>query len=1467
LTAKTNPTLAELKSAWTVHKNAMSGFSASEGKNIIFTEIGYQSRDGTNIEPWWREGSSDEQEQADCYRAAFEEFWDEDWLEGMYWWHWYYNYNQDYDDFAAYGKPARGVAYEFYCNPVWDDFYGACLTNDTRLKYYLETSPCNNEYGIPADNSTYVYCDYCTPDWYEINESCQPDDTFTGWYNDTNDCYSQTGLSSDNNSPANNTYVCDYCTPNMVNGSWSGWYDITGCRMNDTILQERNRTEYDSNSCGEVNDTIHYEYQEVACDYCTPNVVFTNWTDWENEGVCLINDSQKQNRSRVEYDENECGEVTNTTHWESQHVACDYCVPDWQPYNTSCIDGNLTQYYEDDNGCFGITGLSSDLIGQPANQSFSCGNKCVVPYDGMKIENDTVFCSGNYNLPNGIEIESNVVLDCNGSVLIGENHSDTGILVYYADNAEIKNCTVKDYYNGIQIRDSDYNLLLNNNVVNNIEGIEIIDSSDNKLEENNMSDNNLNFGVRGNLLSDFIQDIGPSNKVDNKPIYYLVNQANQSIPLDAGYAGVVNSNNIDISGLNLSDNLDGIMLAYTRNSHILNNNIDHILNGGIYLLSSWNNTLSGNHITGVNNGCIKLRDSDSNMISDNNVSHGNDGIMLYDSDNNVIFNNEASDQWSGIFAHIGDGIHLENSFNNLVLENSVVENRYGIRLRDLSGNNTVMNNKIDSNHDGMVLIFTHDSTNDIYNNTISNNDHGIHVYEALNNTIYSNEFLDNTEQVQSSNYSSWDFAGEGNHWSDYDEKSEGCVDVDANGICDSPYIIDINNQDNYPVSLDSEKGECNSSNECGIDGYVEGKYCNGDDVVQLYGSYSCVNPGENDSYCDYSEHEVTRDTCEDGCLNGSCAVLNEECVVPFDGMNITEDIIFCEGNYNLPHGINIVNDNVVLDCNGISLTGSSLEHGITIEGYSNVEIKNCDVSGFNYGIYAKDVVNVNIHDNEMTDTLRVEGQDSIIKDNEVVWAQLFAKGDNITISENYVYNTDHVIRLYRLYNSVVVDNVIPDFASWGRGISMDGVYNTVIENNTIENGGSAVYCWYQCNDLVVRGNNLTYNTVGIGGDNSLNYRNLFVYRNVFDNTFEIGQIPASTQFSYNQEGNRWLDYDEESEGCVDTDIDGICDDAYEIDTGFVDEYPLSEPLVCYTNSDCWKDNGWIGEEYCSDGNVYQDYRRYTCNNPATYDSYCSYEDEPRIKAECDNGCSDGICLSEDCICSSDDDCGSDSYVGNSFCSGEDVYKVYRKWDCHNPGTDEAYCSYDDDERLIEGCANCVNGACADSCSVDSDCGEDRWVGSPYCSEEEVWQTFGSWSCNAGTCEYNENDELKESCSNCFNGGCVDDYGESDKQADVSVSGLVLQYPNDPKAGETTIFAFNLRNTGEINVEAEWILDTGEEVIRGFNELKSGEARIIARQTEYSTAGSYDVKVIVDPNGEIDESDEGNNNKEIVAEVN
>lgn len=97
-----------------------------------------------------------------------------------------------------------------------------------------------------------------------------------------------------------------------------------------------------------------------------------NWT--ELYGNCTINDT----RLKYYLDKNSCNTTSDLPADNSTFVACDYCSPNWQNYNTTCVTGNLTKYWLDNSTCYQQTILPSDLLGQPANQTLSCtSHQCI----------------------------------------------------------------------------------------------------------------------------------------------------------------------------------------------------------------------------------------------------------------------------------------------------------------------------------------------------------------------------------------------------------------------------------------------------------------------------------------------------------------------------------------------------------------------------------------------------------------------------------------------------------------------------------------------------------------------------------------------------------------------------------------------------------------------------------------------------------------------------------------------------------------------------------------------------------------------------------------------------------------------------------------------------------------------------------------------------------------------------------
>ena len=242
-----------------------------------------------------------------------------------------------------------------------------------------------------------------------------------------------------------------------------------------------------------------------------------------------------------------------------------------------------------------------------------------------------------------------------------------------------------------------------------------------------------------------------------KPIYYYVNQRDlvidSQILQNIGYLGLVNSTNITVKNLNLTNKWQGMLLAFTTNSTL--ENIHASKNEyGIHIILSSDNTIIGSTI--INNRY---------------------GIYLW-----------------------GDGARGNVIHNNTISNNNIA----GIWLGDFAGSNTISHNTINANNDGILLGYK-GSNNTITRNNILRNTNGIRA-GSDGNIIYHNNFVDN--DVQAYSYGSaniWHdrYPSGGNYWSDYvgEDNFSGVLQDESgsDGIIDTPYIIDPDNQDRYPL--------------------------------------------------------------------------------------------------------------------------------------------------------------------------------------------------------------------------------------------------------------------------------------------------------------------------------------------------------------------------------------------------------------------------------------------------------------------------------------------------------------------------------------------------------------------------------------------------------------------------------------------------------------------------------------------
>ncbi len=145
----------------------------------------------------------------------------------------------------------------------------------------------------------------------------------------------------------------------------------------------------------------------------------------------------------------------------------------------------------------------------------------------------------------------------------------------------------------------------------------------------------------------------------------------------------------------------------------------------------------------------------------------------------------------------GQGIVLVSTTDSLITKNCVTDNEWGIFIHN-SSNLIVTENNIESNDIG---IETRRSSNvRIVGNIIKNISFGMGSYdEHPNHVIHHNDFVENIKNLfiagENTSFSArWDDGKEGNYWSNYNG-----TDNDGDGIGDIPYVIDENNQDNYPL--------------------------------------------------------------------------------------------------------------------------------------------------------------------------------------------------------------------------------------------------------------------------------------------------------------------------------------------------------------------------------------------------------------------------------------------------------------------------------------------------------------------------------------------------------------------------------------------------------------------------------------------------------------------------------------------
>jgi parallel beta-helix repeat protein len=425
--------------------------------------------------------------------------------------------------------------------------------------------------------------------------------------------------------------------------------------------------------------------------------------------------------------------------------------------------------------------------------------------------------------------------------------------------------------NGLLMKSSSGNMITGNIVEKNEYGISMKGSGGNLFRENLLSSNKYNLRIEAGNLGDlrlisdprarmddnsFNQSIDESNRIDGRPVLYLVGARNVSINKSCGFIGLIDCENITVRNQSISNSSAAIMLVGVIDSRIL----DCVLSRsemGLSILDSRDclveNTTaeacgigfwfgrsqdilvrrsaaldcmeSGFRLEGDRRSRITdsraenctagmhLLDALSSEIGRSRIlSNRDDGIRLVRSHRSTLNENEVTGNSNGI-AIAGSnqcvlamnnasaneiGMRIEQLSGGSAVDNTALRNREGIFVNGVRGFQFIGNN-ISMNERFGMRMGSSSGCNISDNRFMGNGMVGLSLTDCSDNRIYHNSFIDNGsifgQNAVDNGSNLWDMGPVigGNYWSDHQ--------VSGNPG-DSPKSVPSRGVDRYPFERD-----------------------------------------------------------------------------------------------------------------------------------------------------------------------------------------------------------------------------------------------------------------------------------------------------------------------------------------------------------------------------------------------------------------------------------------------------------------------------------------------------------------------------------------------------------------------------------------------------------------------------------------------------------------------------------------
>ena len=218
--------------------------------------------------------------------------------------------------------------------------------------------------------------------------------------------------------------------------------------------------------------------------------------------------------------------------------------------------------------------------------------------------------------------------------------------------------------------------------------------------------------------------------------------------------------------------------------------------GDVYYLTSdmtenvWvyksNITLDGNGHTLIG-AQLSLLNLYNSTVRNFIITNGYAGIILANASNVTITNNTITGTGALPLQETGGIYIIDGSSSNIIVGNILMSNQVAILLSAAYQNVIVENNFTDNS---LAVLLWSSAFNNVYHNNF------------VNNSMQANEpGVGNILGYDNPAFNTWDngYSSGGNYWSDYLTKYPDAAEMGASGIGDTPYVLNANNTDRYPL--------------------------------------------------------------------------------------------------------------------------------------------------------------------------------------------------------------------------------------------------------------------------------------------------------------------------------------------------------------------------------------------------------------------------------------------------------------------------------------------------------------------------------------------------------------------------------------------------------------------------------------------------------------------------------------------